>query len=127
MPKRLGAKRQIVRLLEQRNGLGEKWIELFERIASGEAVKVPTDIPGVMKTLTPTISEMMYAGEILLAYQHGRPKQSVEVEVDDRRSKVDYDNLSLQDIEQLERISRKATVSIDNVVEGQFLPEGKKP
>ena len=120
-------KRTIVKLLEARYGKGEPHIDFLESVASGKAIKTETDMPGVYKLVTPTLDQMIYCRELLMAYQHGRPRQSIDIEVSDERPPRNYDALSVRELEQLEALSRKtkALTEGSNVVDAQFTPTGE--
>jgi len=104
-------RKAIIAYLENRFGRNsEVLIDRLDRISAGKKVDVETDLPGVVKTLTPTISEMLDATTTLLAYQHGRPSQTVEVDVDDRREKWAPERLTLQELQEMDRLARKASL-----------------
>lgn len=121
-------KRALAAALERRFGPGsDQLIDVLSKIALGQPVVVPAEgalgDAGVTKTLQPTISEMHAAAMDLLAYQHGRPRQGIDVEVDDRRQKWNPDALTLTELQEMDRLARKAqapALPSGQVVEGQF-------
>lgn len=111
-------RKALTTYLENRYGRhSEKLIRELEKIAFGEAFEesVP-GLPGVVKTTYPSIDQRHAAILDLLAYQHGRPTQSIEVDVEDRRPRLDVDRLTMEELEAMDRIARKATV-----VEGELV------
>lgn len=94
-------------------------IAVLKKIAFGQQFTVPGEIEGTVKKLTPTISEMREACLDLLAYQHGRPKQSVELEFDAPVQKWNPDALSWEELQEMDRLARKA--------EGKQLPAMSMP
>lgn len=117
---------QIRNALERQFGPDSaELIEQLKKIALGKRIEVETEIPGVVRLLSPTISEMREACLDLLAYQHGRPRQSVEVEHVDDRQRWNPDRLSVEELEQFERITKKAQLPEGQIIEGEFTQTGK--
>jgi hypothetical protein len=123
-------KRAIVAALEREFGPGsDKLIAVLKKIALGEAFERPGPIPGTVKTEYPSISEMREAAMDLLAYQHGRPRQGVDIEVDDRRAKWNPDALTLTELQEMDRLARKASAPAlpsGQVVDATFTTQTEK-
>lgn len=91
-------------------------ITVLKKIAFGQQFEVPGEIEGTVKRLTPTISEMKDAAMDLLAYQHGKPSQSVDVAIEATVQKWNPDALTFAELQEMDRLARKA--------EGKQLPTG---
>jgi hypothetical protein len=76
--------------------------------------------------MTPTVSEMQHSLDTLLAYQHGRPRQSLEVQHELPRQRWNPDLLSVAELEQFERLAKKAQLPEGDVVDAVFTPEKPK-
>lgn len=95
-------------------------IAQLKKIAFGEAfTRAAPGLEGAVVTVHPTIAEMHAAVMDLLAYQHGRPRQGLDVEVDDRRQKWNPDALTLAELQEMDRLARKAEAP--RVVEGEVI------
>lgn len=108
----------------------EALIKQLKKVAFGECFEFEGEIPGTKKRVTPTIAEMTHACLELLAYQHGRPKQSLDVEYEARAPKLDLDALTFEELQEFDRLARKAEAkALGKVVDAQAvvksLTEGK--
>lgn len=117
-------------LLEERYGAdSKKLIEELDKIAFGESefeYLEPMDddrIPGLMRRVTvrPTYKERIDCLQTLLAYAQGRPRQQLDVNQTHTLAEGtgwDPSKLSLEELERLDAIARKAAI-----VEGEIVPE----
>jgi hypothetical protein len=109
---------EIREVLDAEIGDGKEIIAQLKKIAMGQVICVESDIPGSLgKRLTPTVSEMHTACMDLLAYKFGRPRQAVEVTQTQERKRYNPDLLSLQELEDLERIAKKAQLPAGEVID----------
>ena len=108
-------------------------INQLKKIAFGGVVEVEGEVPGTKKRLSPTIAEMTHVCFELLAYQHGRPTQSLDVEYEARAPKINLDNLTFEELKEFDRLARKAEqkrlpkgADGSNVIEGVFVASNTK-
>lgn len=107
----MSRKRREALILAIEKEVGENSEELVKQlltIARGQAIKVPSSIPGVVRELTPTVAEVSDACMNLLAYHYGKPNQPLEVEEKAKRTYMNVDLLSLEELQEMDRIARKA-------------------
>lgn len=96
-------------------------IRILKRIATGEETVLENGRYGEPTIVSPTIDHRLHAIEIALAYQHGKPRQAVEVEHIEKPNKWDPTKLSLVDLETMYKLARKA--EIPAALEGEYVEE----
>lgn len=104
---------------------GEGLIDVLKKIALGElTTEAPSGLDGLTKIVRPTVAERTVAAKALLAYQHGMPHSTIDVQVDvEPKKKWNPDALSLAELEQLDRLARKANapaLASGIVIDGEF-------
>lgn len=124
MAKKPGRRTALIAMLEAKFGDGGEWVDLVARVARGQTIAIETEMKGVVKLVTPDLDQMLDAANTLLDRQHGRARATLDVEVAELPKGRNYDALTLQELETLERLTRKLDAPI---VDAQFsLTEGKK-
>jgi hypothetical protein len=95
-------------------------LQILKEIASGEAEIIEPGKYGEAVSVRPSFSERLTAIQTVLSYQHGKPHQSTTVETVERPTKWNPDLLSVEEINQIESLVKKATPLPPNTIEGEY-------
>lgn len=126
MQKRRPPPKAIIKALEARYGrYSDSLLDQLHKIAFGKKIEVATDIPNVVRVMCPTVGEMHAAVALLLAYQHGKPTQSIDMAVYEERPRLDVDRLTLEELHTMDRLAKKGTVIDGELM--QLEPGKEKP
>ena len=117
------------KLIDQHFGHGaEDAIQFLADVVKGRSV-IPARAPGrgedsvsvaLIPMVPPTFKEKIEAARTILAYRYGLPHQHVSVEAPPADvPQMDYEALSDEELEQLERLTEKATPASEAVVDAE--------
>ena len=123
---RKGRGGSLIEHLESKHGSNlEKLFDLLSEIAHGTLKYAEATGDGSLEKVTvPTVKERLEAARLLIAYGLGQPisRNQVAMEVRQATPKLDLDKLSFEELQEFDRLARKA-----EGLDARALPTGYAP